>query len=535
VVGGPVARAGLLWRRSLQLRVVIGTVALSAVVVFLVGWVLTRQITNGLVQDRVDVSVAEAGRSSADVQNSLSAATTDFDATSQLPALVSSVVSRGAVRGYDVVLVGPLPGSGGAAAPVGGEFFTPGLRLDSVPDRLRTEVEGGSSTGTKWTFTRISDADRSSVPGVAVGTRLVLPADGGTYAMYHLFPMTAEQRTLHLVQRALLTSGALLLLLVAGIAMVVTRQVVTPVRMARRVAERLSSGRLEERMRVAGEDDLARLAMSFNQMAVSLQRQIRQLEDMSSAQRRFVSDVSHELRTPLTTVRMASDVLHDARERFDPETSRAAELLQNELDRFELLLVDLLEISRFDAGAAELHLEDVDLLEVAQQTVRSLEPLAAHRRTQLVVRQVAGPDDPPPVVEADVRRVERIVRNLITNAIDYADSSDILVLVGANEDGSAIAVRDYGVGLRPGDEVRVFNRFWRADASRARTSGGTGLGLSISLEDARLHGGWLQAWGLPHAGAQFRLTLPRRVGRPISRSPIPLVPRDAESQKAGAR
>jgi two-component system sensor histidine kinase MtrB len=405
-----------------------------------------------------------------------------------------------------------------------------------VPDRLRNEVEGeNAGGGTKWTFTTITDAGRGSVPGVAVGTRLVLPADGGTYAMYHLFPMTAEHRTLHLVQRALLTSGALLLLLVAGIALVVTRQVVTPVRMARRVAERLSSGRLEERMRVTGEDDLARLAMSFNQMAVSLQRQIRQLEDMSVAQRRFVSDVSHELRTPLTTVRMASDVLHDARERFDPETSRAAELLQNELDRFELLLVDLLEISRFDAGAAELHLEDVDLLEVAHGIVRSLEPLADHRRTQVVVRPVSGPDDPPPIVEADVRRVERIVRNLVTNAIDYADSSDVLVLVGANDDGSAIAVRDYGVGLRPGDEVRVFNRFWRADASRARTSGGTGLGLSISLEDARLHGGWLQAWGAPDAGSQFRLTLPRRVGHPISRSPIPLVPWDAESQKAGAR
>jgi two-component system sensor histidine kinase MtrB len=161
--------------------------------------------------------------------------------------------------------------------------------------------------------------------------------------------------------------------------------------------------------------------------------------------------------------------------------------------------------------------------------------LATHRRTQLVVRLVSGPGDPAPVVEADVRRVERIVRNLVTNAIDYADSSDVMVLVGANDDGAAIAVRDYGVGLRPGDEVRVFNRFWRADASRARTSGGTGLGLSISLEDARLHGGWLQAWGVPNAGSQFRLTLPRRAGHPISRSPIPLVPRDAESQKAVAR
>ena len=103
----------------------------------------------------------------------------------------------------------------------------------------------------------------------------------------------------------------------------VTRQVVTPIRMARRVAERLAAGQLEERLRVRGEDDLARLATSFNQMASNLQRQIRQLEELSRVQRRFVSDVSHELRTPLTTVRMAGDVLHDARERASTPSRRA--------------------------------------------------------------------------------------------------------------------------------------------------------------------------------------------------------------------
>ncbi|MDX6326772.1 MAG: two-component system, OmpR family, sensor histidine kinase MtrB [Nocardioidaceae bacterium] len=521
------------WRRSIQARVVLSTVLLSAVVVTLVGWTLTRQITDGLAQDRVRSAVAEAGRTSADVQSSLSAATSDFDAGAQLPSLVSGVVSRGSVRGYDVVLVGPLDDPGRGAALGGGQFFTPGLRIDSVPSSLEQVVEDRDRSGTAWTFTDIryddesgTGARRASVPGVVVGTRLVLPADGGTYALYQLFPMTAEQRTLDLVRRALLTSGILLLVLVAALSWVVTRQVVTPVRLARRVAERLASGRLEERMQVSGEDDLARLAVSFNQMATSLQRQIRKLEDMSAAQRRFVSDVSHELRTPLTTVRMAGDVLHDARETFDPVTARAAELLQNELDRFELLLTDLLEISRFDAGAAALHLEDVDLTEIARRVVASVAALAERSRTQVVVRP-AGPC----IVEADSRRVERVVRNLVTNAIDYADSSDVVILLANNEEGSALAVRDYGVGLRPGDEVRVFNRFWRADPARVRTSGGTGLGLSISLEDARLHGGWLQAWGAPGQGSQFRLTLPRRAGERITRSPLPLVPRDADSQK----
>jgi two-component system sensor histidine kinase MtrB len=510
--------------------VVVSTVLLSAVIVTLVGWTLSRQITDGLVKDRVDEAVAEAARSSADVQSSLGAASSDFDANAQLPALVSGVVSRGAVRGYDVVLIGPLSDPSTTPAVTGGEFLTPGVQVSSVPERLRTVVEQDPTVGSSWTFTTVDyepGTGRTDVPGVVVGSRLVLPSDGASYALYHLFPMTAEQRTVALVQRALLTSGALLLVLVAGVSWLVTRQVVTPVRLARRVAERLASGRLEERMQVRGDDDIARLAVSFNQMATSLQRQIRKLEDMSAAQRRFVSDVSHELRTPLTTVRMAGDVLHDARERFDPATARSAELLQKELDRFELLLTDLLEISRFDAGAAVLHLEDVDLVDLAQRVVRSVEPLADRRGVRLVVRPPTGTC----VVEADGRRVERIVRNLLTNAIDYAESSDVVILLAADDASSALAVRDYGVGLRPGDEVRVFNRFWRADPARARTSGGTGLGLSISLEDALLHGGWLQAWGAPGGGAQFRLTLPRRAGDRISRSPLPLVPRDAPGPK----
>jgi two-component system sensor histidine kinase MtrB len=523
------------WRRSIQARVVLSTVLLSAVVVSLVGWTLMRQISDGLVRDRVDAAVAEAARSSNEVQSSLSAAPYDVDVGSQLPALVSTVVSRGAVRGYDVALIGPLSDS--AAAPAGGgEFSTPGLLLDSVPERLRATVEEPEGAVTSWTFTSIErsgdgDGTVADVPGVVVGTRLEVPADGATYALYHLFPMTAEQRTVDLVQRALLTSGAFLVVLVAGLSWVVTRQVVTPVRLARRVAERLAAGRLEERMQVRGDDDIARLALSFNQMAASLQKQIRKLEDMSAAQRRFVSDVSHELRTPLTTVRMAGDVLHDARDRFDPVTARSAELLQNELDRFELLLTDLLEISRFDAGAAVLHLEDVDLADVAHRVARSVGVLAERRSTRVRVHELGGPC----VVEADVRRVERIVRNLVTNAIDYADSSDVVILLDCDAEGSALAVRDYGVGLRPGDEIRVFNRFWRADPARVRTSGGTGLGLSISLEDARLHGGWLEAWGAPGEGSQFRLTLPRHAEDKLTRSALPLVPRDALVHQAGTR
>ena len=386
-----------------------------------------------------------------------------------------------------------------------------------------------------WTYTSIARTDDDdkvvgTEPGIAVGAQVQLPADGSTYTVYFLFPLDEQQDTMALVARALLTAGVLMLVLVAGVSWLVTRQVVTPVRMARRVAERLAAGRLQERLRVSGEDDLARLATSFNQMASNLQRQIRQLEELSRVQRRFVSDVSHELRTPLTTVRMAGDVLHEARRDFDPATARAAELLQLELDRFETLLVDLLEISRFDAGAAVLETDDVNLVDVAHRVVDTTRALAEQRKVRL---EVEAPDHPC-LAEADVRRVERVVRNLVTNAIDHAHTDGkrtgtarVVLRVAGDEQAAAIAVRDYGVGLAPGESAMVFNRFWRADPARARTSGGTGLGLSISMEDTHLHGGWLQAWGRPGEGSQFRLTLPRRVGGSLRQSPLPLVPEDA--------
>jgi two-component system sensor histidine kinase MtrB len=484
-----------------------------------------RQITDGLVKSRVDASVAEARTETATARERLgSAGGTDFDPDTQLRLLVENLVARGEVKGFEVVVLGPV----GSGSTTGGVRTTPAVDARSVPAGLRRSVEGGANR-LAWTYTRITytpsadagAARRATQPGVAVGSTVVLPADGGSYALYYLFPMGEEQRTLLLLRRVLLTAGVLLLLLVAGVALLVTRQVINPVRLARRVAERIASGRLEERMHVSGEDDIARLATSFNQMAEALQSQIRKLVELSRVQRTFVSDVSHELRTPLTTVRMAGDVLHDARGSFDPVTSRAAELLQKELDRFENLLADLLEISRFDAGAAVLELEDTNLSDVAHRVVAATAPMAMQRGVTVTVL-----DDGVFMAEADVRRVERIVRNLVTNAIDHADSSGVAVRLGTDGEATAITVRDHGVGLQPGQSAMVFNRFWRADPARARTTGGTGLGLAIALEDARLHGGWLQAWGTPGGGAQFRLTLPRRAGDPLTHSPLPLVPED---------
>jgi two-component system sensor histidine kinase MtrB len=274
-------------------------------------------------------------------------------------------------------------------------------------------------------------------------------------------------------------------------------------------------------MQVSGEDELARLGEAFNDMAVSLRQKIDQLEGLSRVQQRFVADVSHELRTPLTTVRMAADVLHASREDFSPEVARSAELLQHELDRFEALLVDLLEISRFDAGAAVLDAEVFDLTALLHNVVNALGPLAARRGSDVIVRSTSRGEV---LVEADPRRIERVLRNLLANAIEHGEGLPIEIFVGSDETTVAVVVRDRGVGLRPGDASRVFSRFWRADPSRARQSGGTGLGLSIALEDVRLHGGWLQAWGEPGRGSAFRMTLPRQAGDDVRSSPLPLEP-----------
>lgn len=516
-------RRGLtLWRRSIQARVVLSTVVLSALVLIGVGWFLLQQTRDGLLDHRVSAVVAEANEETRSARLALEGALgTDLDASTQRTELVNPIIERGAVRGFSVALMKPGPEQNG-----GTSIFSPGLDLASIPDSLREHFVDHTTTARTFTQINAGGAHPESVPGVVVGSTIRLPADGSVYTLYYLFPLDEEQETLNLVTRSLATAAGVLLVLVAGLTWLVTRQVVTPVRMAREVAERLAAGQLQERLRVRGEDDLARLATSFNQMASNLQRQIRQLEELSRVQRRFVSDVSHELRTPLTTVRMASDVIHDAKQGLDPVTARAAELLQTELDRFETLLTDLLEISRFDAGAAVLDPEDVNLVDVVHRVVESSRLLADQRGSTLIVR---APDEPC-LAEADVRRVERIVRNLVGNAIDHAESGDVLIIVAHDDQAASVAVRDYGVGLAPGESAMVFNRFWRADPARARSTGGTGLGLSIALEDAHLHGGWLQAWGRPGEGSQFRLTLPRHLGQTLRHSPIPLVPTDAEEK-----
>ncbi|OBF27976.1 MtrAB system histidine kinase MtrB [Mycobacterium sp. ACS4331] len=508
---------GVLWRRSLQLRVVVLTLGLSLAVILVLGFVLTSQITDRVLDVKVRAASEEIERARTTVAGIVGGEETrSLDSSLQLArnTLISKTDPRagaGLAGTFDAVLV--VPGDGPRAATAAGP-------VDEVPEALREFVKAGQVS---YQYATVH-TDGFSGPALIIGSPTSSRVTN--LELYLIFPLTSEESTISLVRGTMATGGIVLLLLLTGVAWLVSRQVVQPVRSASRIAERFAEGHLTERMPVRGEDDMARLAVSFNDMAESLSRQITQLEEFGNLQRRFTSDVSHELRTPLTTVRMAADLIHDNSDDLDPALRRSTELMVSELDRFESLLADLLEISRHDAGVAELSVEAVDLRSTVNSALDNVGHLAADAGIELLV------DMPSEgvIAEVDTRRVERILRNLIANAIDHAEHKPVRIRMAADEDTVAVTVRDYGVGLRPGEEKLVFSRFWRSDPSRVRRSGGTGLGLAISIEDARLHQGRLEAWGEPGKGSCFRLTLPLVRGHKVTTSPLPLKPVGAESR-----
>lgn len=511
------------WRRSLAVRVIASTLIASSLALTLLGMLLLGRVTDGLLTARQRSAVSESSAGLADAQSIVASSSTSSTMSSTV--LADNIVTALSARAGQPALYEVLLLASPTAVSSAPERGTNLVLESSVPRALRKAV--ASAPHQAWTYTTIRYLNGRSVTGLAVGAPLIIPGDG-KYELYHLYPLTQEQQTIDLVQSAVFVTGGLLTVLLGVIAWLVTSQVVAPIRAAATTAERLASGRLTERLAVRGQDDLARLAISFNEMAAALQDQIRRLESLSRVQQRFVSDVSHELRTPLTTVRMAADMLFDARGTLDDASARAAELLQMQLDRFELLLADLLEISRFDAGAASLDIERTDIAATTRGAITALEQIAAQRGSTINLHT----HHEATYASVDVRRVTRILRNLIANAVEHGEGRPIDVSIDSDEEVVAIAVRDHGLGLKPGEASLVFNRFWRADPSRRRSLGGTGLGLSIALEDARLHGGWLDAWGAPGRGANFRLVLPREAGVEVTHGLLPLDPEDVEGSES---
>lgn len=509
----------LRWQRHLIYRTVISTLLFTTLALLAAGAFLSNQIASTLYNERVNQISKESERGLTQARSILESASTTDRASTQ--ALVNSTLASlegdGATVVRDFVL---MPIAGDQSLYVG-PMASGSLTTRVIPQDLAERVAG--EQGIYWRSVELGSADQAQ-PGLVVGTKVLIPP-GREYGLYLVYDLSSVQDTLEFINRALSFTGLILLVVVGFVAWSVARTVVRPVADAAYVSERIAAGDLDRRMKVEGRDEVARLGTAFNHMAHSLQEQITQLNNLSAMQQRFVSDVSHELRTPLTTVRMAAEVIHDAREDFDPLTSRSAELMYNQIERFQHLLNDLLEVSRFDAGVAVLDRESTDLNSVARKVVDTATPVADEYGS--IIRLSAPADGC--VAEFDPRRVERIIRNLVLNAVEHGEGNPIDINIAENHSAVAVTVRDYGIGMSEEASQRVFDRFWRADPSRKRTTGGSGLGLSISMEDTRLHDGRLEAWGKPGVGSVFRLTLPKSEEHEIDSSPLPLEPAVSEA------
>ena len=508
--------------QSLAAKVILSTVLLSLGVVWLTGSALYSQLSDGIKRLSLETSLSDA-RSifyNARYQFLLVDGQSSEIIKAGVDEIISTSISVGIIESSRELILIKIFSKKEIESKVlkpDYSYSSNSLLSSAIPQELRDEISDSSALVHQ--YAPLTYTDGKVIDALFVGQRVNIPGSG-QYEMYLVFTLTNQAATLDLVQNSLFLTAIVLLLLIGLITYLVVRQVVRPVRDAARVASLFTQGDFTQRLRVKSSDEIATLGSAFNEMAASIEGQIGRLENLSKVQQRFVSDVSHELRTPLTTLRMASDVIYAQRDEFDPVIARSAELLTAQIERFEKLLQELLEVSRFDAEVAVLEPTDFELTALVRRCIADLGVNVEAADSQITFEA----PNYPVHIRADFRRVERIMRNLISNALDHSDGKPIEIECVETATEVAVSVRDHGEGMEASSLTRVFDRFWRADPSRARTRGGTGLGLSIALEDARLHNGELDAWGALGDGANFVLTLPRIEGNQIVARPLPVNP-----------
>ncbi|MDT0156789.1 MtrAB system histidine kinase MtrB [Microbacterium sp. ARD32] len=505
------------WRGSMRFRATAITLLATALTVLVICIVMGLVIRNDLFEARKDDALQNARAAVAQAQKVVDSGVAGDDRAT-LTAVWNEAQRELGRAASSNRIVGILQKRLGDGYIPGGFGSQQQLTSDQLSNELRTRVRD-VPTRQAWQSIALPHGDSAESPGIVVGQMLII-RDVARYDVYIAYDFADADATLLFVQRTLWLAGVSLVALIGVISWVVLRSVSTPIIEAAETSARLAAGELGVRLPVRGEDELASLGTSFNAMADSIEQQIKELAELSLVQQRFVSDVSHELRTPLTTIRLAAEMINDQKDGFDPTTARTAELLHTQVQRFETLLADLLEISRYDAGSVQLEVEATSLAQLAEELVDQMRPLAATHGSEL--RMVAPGGYSP--VDMDPRRVRRVLRNLIGNAIEHGEAQPVVVTVDSNQYAVAVGVRDFGLGMRPQDAEHVFDRFWRADPSRKRSIGGTGLGLSIALGDATLHGGTLQVWSELGVGSNFVLTIPRAGGASAGQGPIALEP-----------
>ncbi len=501
-----------IWSRSLQFRTLSLTLVFAISASLISGLVMSWRLSDDLFSAKLDQVLAE-GNLAANSVTALFNSTDATDETELLGVTLSAMQLAASSAPSANSLIAILRNPDQETQIVIQDFYKDQATIDAISAEIRQEIYDGAETQL-WQSSSLTLAS-GTVPAIVVAYPISI-GPAGEYGIYMVFSLGDTQQSLSAIQNTIIIGSLITVFLLFVMMWVLLRAIVKPIRQTARIAQKLSAGELDVRVQYSGETEIATLGKSFNTMAERLQERINELAELSTMQQRFVSDVSHELRTPLTTIRLAGDLIYDARGGFSPDIERSSELLHREVLRFESLLGDLLEITRFDAGAVKLDLEPMVFAKLVEETVEGVTTLAKDRETDIEVVVQGG------LVEAEIdsRRVKRVLRNLLHNAIEHGESKPITVTVDSNEGAVAVAVRDHGVGLAAEHRERVFERFWRADPSRQRQTGGSGLGLAISAEDASLHGGKLEVYGEIGLGTLFVLTIPRSQSEGYLTGPI---------------
>lgn len=512
------------WARSLTMRVVSIMMVVGLVIMALAGWLIVVQVRDQFFHRAVDSAVDNFDATWRVAQG-------NFDAVAAPSAGQMQEVANNVVVNFDDPsrqLLGATimrtPGQDKPSFQIVEPFTRSSTQVRSlISEQMRQQTQ--KSEKIQWQSVNVGSQARPE-PGVAVGATIMIPG-AGAYELYAVYSLQEQESSIAMVSHTLYLGSVVLVALLALSTWIIVGFVIRPIQDARSQAQELAEGDFQARMRVHGNDELASLARSFNQMAESLEDQFTKLERMSKVQQEFVSAVSHELRTPVTTIRMAGQLIYDKREELPAPLRRSAELQHDQLINLDSTLADLLEISRFDAGAMALDRQESDVANIVSRAIEAQDVLAAEHNVHM---HMLAEGDTRAAVEP--RRIERIVRNLVVNALEHSEGKDLRVRVVGGDGGVCVEVSDHGVGLSPQQASHVFDRFWRADTARVRKSGGTGLGLTIAREDARLHGGKLQAAGELGLGSTFLLSVPRDGSTPLS---PPLSLRVAAAQEEWAQ
>lgn len=503
------------WRRSLSARVSLSLAGMLIVLLLLVGFLVSYQLRSELFNARKGTILSDAGVriTQMNAQLDQSTASTSDQVQDVVGQMIQSL--RESASGAGAVSVMLLRSPDASDSFVINEYLSP-TYADVITDKLRSDVNGTSTSNEAfWQSVAIPGNSGETEPAIVVGARVEVPL-AGPHDLFIVYSLASEESTVKLVMQVLAVASVPILAVLALMAFGLIYRMLRPVRSTAYAAGQLASGDLESRVDVSGQHEMAQLGSAFNDMADSLQQQIAQYDELSKLQQQFVSDVSHELRTPLTTIRMAEEMIYDARDSLGVATMRSAELLHSQVARLEDMLADLLEMSRYDAQSTQLDWETVDVYSLVAKAVQDNQDLADHLGVTVVLCE--RPEKPQ--AEIDAKRIMRVVRNLLVNAYEHAEGKPVEVTVAASDISVAVSVRDHGVGMTAETMERVFDRFYRADPARARTTGGTGLGLAIAKEDVLAHNGTLDVDGKLGVGAIFVLTIPKQAGAPVFDTPL---------------